>query len=169
MEPLGNAENFPIARVFFLFNNLFPESSSFKQVLSIKGLQLHLGFFELIQCAVNCKIVSYNRFVWGNWSVYSCDSVYCGSSLKARCHIQRVICVYKHMATHTQSFQQPPNWNSNTAILLLYPPALCTAKAGKKTNFADLGWDHLFYLDEENTHCCLQRAEFNFPAGASHL
>lgn len=63
MEPLGSAENFPIARVFFLFNNLFPESSPFKQVFSIKGLQLHLGFFELIQCAVNCKLVSYNRFV----------------------------------------------------------------------------------------------------------
>lgn len=45
MEPLGSAKNFPIARVFFLFNNLFPESNPFNQIVSIKGLQLHLLFF----------------------------------------------------------------------------------------------------------------------------
>ena len=63
MEPLGNAENFPIARVFFLFNNLFPEGNPFNRIFSIKWLQLRLLFFELMWCVVNCKPVSYSTFV----------------------------------------------------------------------------------------------------------
>lgn len=69
MEPLGNTENFPIAWWFFLLNSLLLEHNPFNQIFSINRLQLHLLFFELIQCAVNCKTLSYNRLIWENWRV----------------------------------------------------------------------------------------------------
>lgn len=100
--------------------------------------------------------------------MYCCDSACCGSSLKARCHIQRVICVYKHTNTHREHFQQPPNQHSNPAVFFLCPHA---SSQSKRTKFPEFGQDHLLYSDEEKnpTHYWLQRAEFNFPTGTSHL
>lgn len=131
---LAMQKTFPLPGCSFYETIRSQKETHLTRFFSVKGLQLHLLGFELVWCAVNCKTVSYNGFVWGNWSVYCCDSACCGSSLKARCHIQRVICVYKHMATHTQRFQQAPNLNSNPAVLLLYPPALHPASTREESS-----------------------------------